>query len=77
MKEMQFACFFSIFYFSMGCFFVATISWLNEVSISMNGNFTLLYYVVNMFGNWYLVWQPRSFGFAGTKDKRAVSTQRV
>lgn len=24
-----------------------------------------------------LVWQPRSFGFAGTKDKRSVSTQRV
>lgn len=23
------------------------------------------------------VWQPRSFGFAGTKDKRSVSTQRV
>lgn len=22
-------------------------------------------------------WQPRSFGFAGTKDKRSVSTQRV
>ena len=23
------------------------------------------------------VWQSKSFGFAGTKDKRAVSTQRV
>lgn len=26
---------------------------------------------------WYFPWQPRSFGFAGTKDKRSISTQRV
>lgn len=35
-------------------------------------------YSCNMFlVNCLILWQQRSFGFAGTKDKRSISTQRV